>query len=129
MTTDRESAEYWYGEQIEGLRLISSEFKVQERSLPDFVHLPDEVLNAVSLDTLGLVVSAGLLSQEQYSKVQVLDEALENINLPSDYEKVLEQMKSGNDFRKLRVLARKVLSFLNEPYMEPKISAIYIKGS
>jgi hypothetical protein len=129
MTTDRESAEYWYGELIEGLRLISSEFEVQERRLPEFVHLPDEVLNAVSLDTLGLVVSAGLLSKEQYSKVQVLDEALENIELPSDYEEMIEQMKSGDDFKALRLHARDLLTCLNQPYMEPNISAIYVKVS
>ena len=129
MTTDRESAEYWYGELIEGLRLISSDFEVQERSLPDFVHLPDEVLNAVSLDTLGLVVSTGLLSEEQYSKLQVLDKALDSIELSSDYEGMVEQMRSGDDFQKLRSLSREVLACLNQPYMEPKINAIYVKGS
>ncbi|WP_226649499.1 hypothetical protein [Microbulbifer variabilis] len=129
MTTDREIANYWYNELIEGLRLISSDFEVQEKSLPDFVHLPDEVLNAVSLDTLGLVVEFGLLSKEEFAQVTLLDNALESITLPLDYEEMIQQMKSGDDFKHLRKLARKVLDSLGQPYKEPSISATYIKGS
>jgi len=129
MSTDRESANYWYKELIEGLRLISSDFAVQEKSLPDFVHLPDEVLNSVTLDTLRLVVEFGLISKEQFAQIEVLDSALENVELSSDYEEMIEQMKSGDDFKYLRKLALEVLISLGQPYREPSINATYIKGS
>jgi hypothetical protein len=129
MNPDRESASYWYNELIEGLRLISSDFDIQEKSLPDFVHLPDEVLNAVTLDTLRLVVEFELVSKEQHSQIKLLDRALEKIELSSDYEEMIEQMKSGDDFKRLRKLALDVLNSLEQPYKEPRINATYIKGS
>ena len=129
MNPDRESASYWYNELIEGLRLISSDFEIQEKSLPDFVHLPDEVLTAVTLDTLGLVVEFELVSEEQFSQIKLLDSALENIELSSDYEEMIEQMKYGDDFKRLREQALDVLNGLGLQYKEPRINATYIKGS
>jgi hypothetical protein len=129
MSTDRETAEYWFSELVEGLRLISSNFDVQEKSLPDFVHLPDEVLNAVHLDTLGLVIEYGLVSKEQFEKVKELDAALEGIDLTADYEEMIEQMKSGADFENLRKIALNVLHSLGQQYKEPSVSAVYVKGS
>ena len=129
MSTDREIANYWYNELVEGLRLIASEFNVQERALPDFVHLPDEVLNAVDLDTLSLVVELGLVTQEQLEKIKELDCALENIELPSDYEAMIEDMKNGDSFNTLRKIAHEVLNSVGQAYKEPATSAVYVKGS
>ncbi|WP_213609395.1 hypothetical protein [Pseudoalteromonas sp.] len=129
MSTDRENANYWYNELVEGLRLIASEFDVQERALPDFVHLPDEVLNAVDLDTLSLVVELGLVTQEQTEKIKQLDCALENIELPSNYEAMIEDMKNGNSFNTLRKMAHEVLNSLGQTYKEPATSAVYVKSS
>jgi len=129
MSTDREIANYWYNELVEGLRLIASEFDVQERALPDFVHLPDEVLNAVDLDTLSLVVELGLVTQEQLEKIKELDCALDNIVLPSDYEAMIEDMRAGDNFNSLRKIAHEVLDSLGQSYKEPTTSAVYVKGS
>jgi hypothetical protein len=129
MNSDREIADFWYNELIEGLRLIASEFTVQENSLPDFVHLPDEVLNAVQLDTLGLVVKFKLISNEQLQKLKELDTALDEITLPSDYSEMIELMKNGDSFETLRGKALHVLQNLNCEYLEPKINATYVKGS
>ncbi len=129
MSTERETANYWYKELVEGLRLIASEFDVQERALPDFVHLPDEVLNAVDLDTLSLVVELGLVTQEQTEKIKELDCALENIELPSNYEAMIEDMKNGDSFNTLRKMAHEVLNSLGQTYKEPATSAVYVKGS
>ncbi len=129
MSTERETANYWYKVLVEGLRLIASEFDVQERALPDFVHLPDEVLNAVDLDTLSLVVELGLVTQEQTEKIKELDCALENIELPSNYEAMIEDMKNGDSFNTLRKMAHEVLNSLGQTYKEPATSAVYVKGS
>jgi len=129
MSTDREIANYWYNELVEGLRLIASEFDIQERALPDFVHLPDEVLNAVDLDTLSLVVELGLVTQEQIEKIKELDCALDNVVLPSDYEAMIEDMKNGGSFNTLRKIAHGVLDSLGQSYKEPTVSAVYVKGS
>lgn len=129
MSTDREIANYWYDELVEGLRLIASEFDIQERSLPDFVHLPDEILNAIDFDTLSLLVEHGLITHEQIEKIQELDCALENIVLPSDYEAMIEDMRSGDNFNTLRKMAHEVLDSLGQAYKEPTTSAVYVKGS
>jgi len=129
MKTDREIAEYWYGELIDSLRLISSEFCIQEAVLPEFVHIPDEVLNSFPIDSLHTIFKEGLVSQVQLERLMEFDALLEMIQLPSDYDDMLEVMRSGAEFRSLRGKAIELLEYLGHKYEEPKVNAIYVKGS
>jgi hypothetical protein len=129
MKTDREIAEYWYGELVDSLRLISSEFDVQESVLPDFVHIPDEVLNSFPIDSLPTISNLGLVSGAQLEALMEFDSLLEEIDLPPDYDDMLEMMGSGAEFESLREKAVKLLEKLGHKYEEPKINATYVKGS
>lgn len=129
MKTDREIAEYWYGELIDSLRLISSEFEVQEAVLPKFVHIPDEVLNSLPIDSLHTIFNQGLVSDAQLEALIEFDSLLEEINLPPDYEDMLEMMRSGSNFKNLRGRAIKLLEYLGHKYEVPKINSTYVKGS
>ena len=129
MKTDSELADYWYGELIDSLRLISSDFSVQEKVLPDFVHVPDEVLNSFPIDSLHTIYNEGLITEEQLAQLRELDTLLDEVELPSDYEEMLEEMKSGQAFEELRKNAKKILVALGQKYEEPQINAVYVKGS
>lgn len=129
MKADIELAEYWYGELVDSLRLIGSEFPVQEIVLPDFVHLSDEVLNSFPIDSLRTIYDQGLISKEQLGQLLQFDVLLEEVELPSDYDEILEVMRSGKEFGNLRVKAKLLLEVLGQKYEEPKVNAVYIKGS
>lgn len=129
MKTDREIAEYWYGELVDSLRLISSEFDVQEAVLPEFVHIPDEVLNSFPVDALHTISNQGLVSNAQLEALVEFNSLLEEIDLPQDYDDMLEMMSSGSEFKSLREKAVKLLENLRHKYEEPKINATYVKGS
>jgi hypothetical protein len=128
MKTDREIAEYWYGELVDSLRLISSEFDVQEAGLPEFVHVPDEVLNSFPIDSLHTISNQGLVSNAQLEALMEFDSLLEEIDLPSDYDDMLEMMRSGSEFKSLREKAVKLLENLGCKYKKPNVNAIYVKG-
>lgn len=129
MKTDREFAEYWYGELVDSLRLIASEFEVQEAVLPGFVHIPDEVLNSFPIDSLHTIFNQGLVSNVQLEALVKFDSLLEEIDLPPGYDDMLEMMRSGSEFKSLREKAVKLLENLGHKYEEPKINATYVKGS
>ncbi|KPZ66991.1 hypothetical protein AN944_04204 [Shewanella sp. P1-14-1] len=129
MKTDKKIAEYWYEELVDSLRLISSELEVQEAVLPEFVHIPDEVLNSFPIDSLHTISNQGLISDAQLKALVEFDSLLEEIDLPSDYDDMLEMMRSGSEFRCLREKAIRLLENLGHKYEKPNINAIYIKGS
>ena len=129
MQSDSEIAEYWYTELIEGLRLIASSFEIQEKALPDFVHLPDEILNALPVDSFEFILEQGLISESQFSDIKTFDGSLDLIELPSDYEDMLKVMRSGQQFSESRVLALELLGKLGQKYKEPVLGAVYIKNS
>lgn len=129
MKTDSELADYWYSELVDSLRLISSDFSVQERVLPDFVHVPDEVLNSFPIDSLHTIYNEGLITDEQLAQLREFDSLLDEVELPSDYEEMLEAMSSGQEFKELRAKARQLLQTLGQEYKEPQINAVYVKGS
>ncbi len=127
MKMDSDLADYWYGELIDSLKLISSDFSVQERVLPDFVHVPDEVLNSFPIDSLQTIFNEGLITEEQLAQLREFNTLLNEVELTSDYEEMLEAMRSSEGFKLLREKARKLLEILGQEYEKPQINAVYIK--
>jgi len=129
MKSDLEIAEFWYKELIEGLRSMASTFEVQKNSLPDFVHLPDEVMNALPVDSFESLRKQGLLSLEEHENVKSFDENLDQMEIPDEYEELLEEMRTGQQFQTLRIEAKCLLEALGHKYREPKVNAIYVQSS
>jgi len=59
-----QSADPVYAQIVDGLRLAASRYKTQRDVLPEFVHLPDEVLLAVDFAYLPQLEAAGLVREK-----------------------------------------------------------------
>ena len=129
MNTDAEKAEYWRKELVESLRLIASPYEVQCSVLPDYVHLPDEILNALTPESFDALLRHNMITEVQLDELKKYDQCLECIQLPDDYEEMLIDMQFGDQFKQLRVDALGVLSMLGEEYKKPTVSAVYVRGS
>ena len=127
--SELDSAKYWYKELVEGLRLMASEYHVQKESLPTFVHLPDEVLNALVIESFPTMLEHRLINKHQFEVLTNFYNHLDEIELPEDYDEMLQSLKSGEQFQNIRVQALKMLESLGFNLEKPRISAVYVKGS
>lgn len=127
--SDLDSAKYWHKELIESLRLIASEYDVQKESLPDFIHLPDEILNAIVIESFPNMLEHKLISEEQFQELMKLHAFLDEMKLPDEYDELLESLRSGKQFQNLRIRASKILNSLGFELTNPAIGAVYVKGS
>lgn len=129
MKTEAEIAEYWRKELVEALRLVSSPYEIQSKSLPDYVHLPDEILGALTVESFSTLLRHDLITSTQFEELKKFDEYLDRIRLPEDYEDMLIEMQSGLEFKEVRLEALRVLEILGEKYEQPVINAVYVQGS
>ena len=119
-----------YNQIIDGLRLAASPFDVQKDVLPDFVHLPDEVLNAVEYVLVPQLIEVGLITEDQARAVKEYDEFLDTLEPMEDYEGALKQMEDGSWFQELREKATALLQLLGEVYQRPTLDGVvYVKGA
>ncbi len=70
-----------YSMLIDGLRLVASPFEVQCESLPEFAHVPDEVLNSVENTYIPQLLNYGLISESQAHAFNGYEEYLGTFNL------------------------------------------------
>lgn len=118
-----------YKELIEGLRLMASPYDVQVASLPDFSHVPDEILNAIPSDAWNHMAEVGLISAAVLDDLRSLNSYLDEISLPEDYEGMLSQVRCGVAFEELRAKARELLMKLGEKCQAPNFwHVVWIKS-
>jgi hypothetical protein len=121
--------EFPYKELTEGLRLMASPYDVQVASLPDFAHVPDEILNAIPSDAWNYMAEVGLISAAVLEDLRSLDSYLDEIPLPEDYEGMLSQVRCGVEFEELRTKARELLLKLGEKCQAPDFGyVVWIKS-
>jgi len=111
-------------ELIESLRLLGSDFDVQVGVLPKFVHIPDEIALTYG-DAFLLadqVLSAGRITQGQYSRLKEIDDVLDSMS-GHDYAELwtLEAMQNGPEWKRLRSMARETLQELGMPLLRPNL--------
>ena len=109
---------------VESLRLLGSDFDVQVSVLPKFVHIPDEI--ALTFGDAFLladqVLSAGQITQPQYSKLKEIDDALDGMSGHDHAELwTLEAMQNGPEWKRLRSMARAALLELGAPLLRPNL--------
>lgn len=119
-----------YRRLIDGLRLVASPYQVQCEVLPDFVHVPDEILNAVEYIYIPQLLRAGIISEEQAKAFKEFDDYLGTLEPEEDYEVVLRNVESGDWFNELRQRALALLKLLGEAYQRPTLEGIsYMRGA
>jgi len=119
-----------YRKLIDSIRLVASPYSVQCEVLPDFIHLPDEILNAVEYIYVPQLLKAGILTEKQSKALKEFDDYLGTLDPEDNYNKLLENMESGDWLKELRVRALQLLDLLGEKYERPNLDGIsYIKGT
>lgn len=121
--------QYLYDQLIDALRLAAAPVEVQQDVLPDFVHVPDEVLLAFEPSSIPQLESSGRLSSKLAKRLRDYDAYLETYTASESYEDQMRDLADGGWFAKLRLLARELLSELNEGYQAPKLEGVhYVPG-
>jgi uncharacterized protein Yka (UPF0111/DUF47 family) len=125
-----ESAGGVYRATIEGLRLQAAAFPVQREALPDFVHLPDEILNAVDTAFVAQLIGNGEVSAESMAALRQHETDIDTCEPIEDYTEALAAVESGSWFEGLRAQARKALMALDEDCTPPNLGGTtYVPGT
>jgi hypothetical protein len=124
--SDIEDCNRYLSKIIESIQLLAADYDTQVKSLPDFVHVPDEVLLEYG-DSFLLakqVLVAGLIDASQYVRMQELCDAIDDIAVPAQYDEALAAMKSHPSWQVLRSKAADVLRALGIEKRPPDLSHI-----
>ena len=125
-----ETHRFLYLRLINGLRLAASPFEVQCEVLPDFVNLPDEVLNAVGFFAVPQLAKAGIISGIQAQRFRDYEAFLNTRAFVGDYDAAMKQLEEGPWFQELRERALALLDLLGERYERPTFEGVtYVKGT
>lgn len=116
---------------VECARLLAADFEAQRAALPDFVHVPDELLlefdYAVSVAWAAL--EGGRITPEQHAQAVALNQACGAVVVPSDYAAALAAVRDGPEWAALRAQARALLAALGEDVRPPDLShGTYVRG-
>lgn len=119
---------------IETLKLLACGYEDQKASLPDYVHLPDELVISFSEAYLLFeqVVDAGLVSQDQIEKVQAVEALFDTMqkNRAVDDPWTYEAVQSGENWRRVRALAQDALGAFGVTELHHNLSwATYVPGA
>lgn len=119
-----------YSQIVDGLRLAAAPFEIQTSILPDFVHVPDEIIMGVDAGDVELLVESGRLTQAQGEALADYDRYLATGEISESYPEALADVESGEWFEALRRRARAVLELLGEDVEAPTLrGAIYVGSS
>jgi hypothetical protein len=124
--SDAEDCNRYLSKIVESIQLLAADFDTQVKSLPDSVHVPDEVLLEYG-DSFLLakqVLAAGLIDNSQYARMQDLSDATDGIVVPEDYSEALGAMKSHPSWQMLRSKAADALQSLGIEKRPPDLSHI-----
>ena len=118
---------------VDALRLVASPFNVQVSVLPDFVHVPDEILNAIQFElVLGLAHTEHLTESQaaQFDSLEAFMDTLVWRPEWDEYPLALEAVRADPWWEELRSRARALLASLGEDHTPPTMEGIvYIRGS
>ena len=115
---------------VETTWLLAADFPIQVAALPDFVHVPDELL--LEYDSAFALVpqlfEAGLLSSEQFALAEAFNTSLDALVVDEDYEVALAAVERSPEWEAVREQARVLLAALGESLCPPDMShAIYVR--
>jgi hypothetical protein len=110
-------AKFRYRELIEGLRFIASPYAVQVAALPDFVDVPDEIVNATPSESWDALAAKGLLDADQLAALRRFDADLGALDAS-------REDAEGPTFDAMRERARELLAKLGETYRAPDLGHV-----
>lgn len=124
------SEDFVYTQLVDGLRLQAAPFELQRRTLPEFVHLPDEVLNAVFPDYFPQLFKRGLIPQSAGPAVDSYLTYLNGFRPYGSDDAALLELETGHWFQGLRAQATSVLTAIGQCPSAPTLAGThYIPGA
>jgi hypothetical protein len=116
---------------IESLQLLAADPETQIQSLPEYVHIPDEIALIFS-DTFQLIhqnKNSLLFNDFQFQKLCEIDNYLNNMSEENHKIWTLEALKENDKWEKLRKMALVILKSLHIEKQSPNLYWIkYIEG-
>lgn len=121
--------DFVYARVVDGLRLAATDFQVQTEVLPGFVHLPDEIVNAVEPVYFDQLLVHGLISQRQLEALREFGQYLDTAEAYENYDEAVAALEDGKWFEELRARARATLRQLGEEVVRPTLEGVkYVPG-
>ena len=116
---------------VDGLRLQAAGYAVQRRALPDYVHLPDELLNAVYTGSFPQLLANGRIPEEARAAFADYERFLDSHETSElGYDASLEEVKNGVWFNELRHRAKGLLRALGKDESKPSMhGTTYVRGA
>ncbi len=117
-----------YSQVVDGLRLQAAPCAVQQLTVPEFVDLPCEVLDAVYTGYFSQLFRDGFMPEAARPVLESYEAFLDSFQ-SSSYEEELAELESGNWFEQLRTKAKEALCALGENLEDPSLNATtFIQG-
>lgn len=114
---------------VNGLRVVASPYERQKKFFPEFVHLPDEVINAVEYIYAKQLRRNKMISEKVYAAFEEYDLYLDTMPTFKDYSEAVIELEKGSWFNELRRKAVNLLELMDEPLVEPKLDNItFVRG-
>jgi len=118
---------------VDALRLVAAPFTVQVSVLPEFVHVPDEILNAIQFQLVPGLLCSKHLTEGQAAGFDSLEAFMDTLDWRpewAEYPLALEAVQADPWWEELRSRARALLASLGEDDTPPTMEGIvYIRGS
>jgi hypothetical protein len=119
---------------IDTIKLLAMGYEEQQRSLPDFVCLPDELVLSFSdaYSLLDQITNAGLVSEKQQVAVHKIEKQFVSMDMKNNGKENPwsdNAVRYSDDWNSIRTLAREALLEFGITEFKPNLSWItYIKG-
>lgn len=121
----------YYRMLLESIQLLASDYETQVRSLPDYVHVPDEIALTYydCLLLLEQIEEAGLVTEEQVYRMKAVDMLLSSISGQENAHLwTRDALKNDQVWEQVRNGARQILDILGERQQPPNLFWIQYAG-
>ena len=117
---------------IDALYLLAADYQTQEKTLPDFVFLPDEVISIFSEAYLLFpqLIDAGMVNDSQINSLKIISDLIKEMGGKKEQNIwSVEAMRNHPDWNRLRSFARSALAEFGKTLIPPHLGWIsYVKG-
>lgn len=112
---------------IQSIQLLAADYKTQVNSLPEFVHVPDE-LAIVYADCFSVVIGLPDLTKQQRTKLKELNKILNKMSRNHGLW-TLDALRESKEWKNIRKLATCLLKMFNRKKEKPRIElGVYVRG-
>lgn len=114
-----ENTQFYY--LLQTIQLIASDYDVQIKSFPDFVHVPDEI--ALLLEENMFILETLDVSDPKNEALSAQIKLLDNFFANLDKDKfTLDELRSATEWKKAREMAQVILETLGVERKKPDLS-------